>query len=154
MEEQEKDRLIRTYEILDKRHIHDEELLISRTANFLLVNSFLVIAFATFVIQGDRFFYFSLVLPCVGILMCFVFAILFWIQLITVKDIWMKVEDEIEQMEVFTISREGKCLAPNQRHDERFKKGSIGAFFWRYAPSILILITFSMWTAFLVFLIN
>ena len=39
---------VQVYQILDARHIHDEELLVNRTGNFMLVHSFLLVAFATF----------------------------------------------------------------------------------------------------------
>ena len=149
MEEQEQNKLMRTYEILDRRHIHDEGLLINRMANFLLVNSFLVVAFATFIVHGENYSRFSLVLPCVGIVMCLIFLPLLWVQFKTVR-IWMEAENEIEATGVFTM--EGKGLKPNQRHDTEIPEKSRWAVFWRRVPPTLIFIILGMWVAFLILL--
>ena len=148
MEEQGQNKLMQIYKILDRRHIHDEELWINRVANFLLVNSFLVIAFATFVIYNkEKFFWFSFALPCIGISMCIVFFLLFLIQPAT-TNLWFKMQNEIEEMGVFPESKKGNSLAPNKRHEERIGKTWMQPI-WRRGPLFLIAIICAMWGAFL-----
>jgi len=149
MEEQEQNKLMRTYEILDRRHIHDEGLLIRRMANFLLVNSFLVVAFATFVTREEKFRYFSLAFPFIGIALGIIFLFLFRMQLLT-ADLWLNTEKEIEDRAVFPVSRDEKSLAPNQRHDIMTQEKKWMQPTWACAPTVLVAIMLGMWVFFLV----
>jgi len=152
MEEQEQNKLMRTYEILDRRHIHDEGLLISRTANFLLVNSFLAVAFAAFVTQGESFRCFSLVLPCIGIVMCIAFYFLLRMQLLTAR-LWLDMEWEIEDMKIFPSSEKGE-LAPNRRHGDFTKNRPWMWPSWTFGSTVLTINIFGMWIAFLVLVLS
>lgn len=97
----EVDRYLRIYEILDRRHIHDEELLIGRTGNFMLVNSFLLVAFATLVAND---IWFSYIFPIAGIVIGVIFYPLLWMQIKTAR-LWLEIEDEMEEEEMFPVTK-------------------------------------------------
>ena len=153
MEEQDQNKLMRTYEILEGRHIHDEGLLMRRIANFLLVNSFLAVAFAAFVTRGGSFRCFSLVLPAVGIATCIIFLFLFKVQLRTAED-WFCMEQQIEDMEVFPTSRNGKPFDPQRRHEATKKEKRIWWWFWDHGSCLLVTLIGLMWITFLVLVLS
>ena len=144
MRNQEKDkaeRYLRTYEILERRHIHDEELLINRTGNFMLVNSFLLVAFATLAVNG---IWYSCVFPIAGIVICGVFYPLLWMQLKTAH-LWLKIQGEMEramiELKVFPAMKK----TPNQRHEKLTKETPWMWPAWRCGPTILITIMLVVW---------
>lgn len=140
-EKDEADRYLQTYKILDRRHVHDEELLINRTGNFMLVNSFLLIAFATLVANG---IWFSYVFPIAGIVICGVFYPLLEMQLKTAR-LWLKIQDEMERaminLKVFPATKK----APNQRHKKMTKESPWMLPAWRWGPTILVTIMLVVW---------
>ena len=156
-ENDEAERYLRTYEILDRRHIHDEELLISRTGNFMLVNSFLLVAFATLVANG---IWFSYVFSIIGIVICVIFYPLLWMQLKTAR-LWLEIEDEMEKEmikeKVFpVIKKEEKgqtkeiTIAPNQRHKEMTRRSPWMWPTWIGGPTALITVMLGVWIALLI----
>jgi len=150
-------RWLRTYEIFDRRHIHDEELLISRTGNFMLVNSFLFVAFATLVANE---IWFSYVFSITGIVICLVFYPLFWMQLKTAR-LWLETEDEMEEEmikeKVFPVIRKEEkgqakeiTIAPNQRHNEMTRRTRWMWPIWFGGPVVLVSIMLAAWIALLI----
>ena len=145
-EKGETDRYLQIYEIFDRRHIHDEGLLINRTGNFLLVHSFLLVAFATLV-AGE--IWFSYVFPITGIVICVIFYPLLWMQLKTAR-LWLETEDEMEEaminLKVFPAMKE----APNQRHKKITKESPWMLPAWRWGPTILVTIMLGLWIVLLI----
>lgn len=149
MKEAEKNRWLRIYEIFDRRHIHDEELLLNRTGNFLLVNSFLLVAFATLVGNGV---WFSYILAIAGIVMCVIYYPLLLMQLKTAR-LWTESEDKMEgemiKWGVFPEVDEGE-IAPNRRHGEMTKKSRWMRPAWIGGPFVLLTVTLGLWVALLI----
>jgi len=153
----ETDPYLEAYAILDRRHVHDEELLDSRTGNFLLVHSFLLVAFATLIVNEVWFSYFF---PIVGIVMCVVFYPLFWMQLKTAR-LWLKIEDQMEpemsRRKLFPAVGEGEkgqtklvTTAPNQRHKEMTGKNQWMWPAWIAGPLMLVAAVLGLWIALLI----
>ncbi len=115
----------------------------------MLVHSFLLVAFATLIVNGVHFSY---IFPIVGIVISVIFYPLLRMQLKTAI-LWMEIEDEMEnemiKKEVFPTIEE-ISTAPNRRHKEMTRRSRWMWPTWVAGPIALVTVMLGVWIALLV----
>jgi hypothetical protein len=124
--------VIAIYQLLDNRHIHDEEILMKTTGNFMLVNSFLLVAFANF---------HSWIICATGIAINVLTAPMLLMQLKTTA-LWLSRQNELEKICPTPLM---DLLDLNYRHAKMTAKSKWMWPFWRGFPLALALIMAAVW---------